>query len=538
MAYHGAMVSTAIDPDDGVPAAAGTLVSNRIRITDGPMFEISTEHRQALAPATHFLHEWQQYTVHCHGSTRLELGSQSYNAIVDGVFQARFENQVGLSRIRAFDAHGGTIDARHVEVVSGKLGDPGASLRFLRAMLADLTSERGALAFMPRASTSRTVQQVQRPPSLLVQYFFLLNNAEAIEEATHHILRSPHRVLDDETEHVSIFDLTEIDADVVLQLVQGGARFDQSVSPPRLRAAPEGVWFRVPREGYDSAENQFVKAVATSMADACDDVLDASWLRDVEDPGVANRRETLSRLGNHLRQFVRAPMFDEVGAMHRVPASSRVLQRRVGYRDLNLHWQAFLQARDPVWQRMQHAIDLRDVATLYEYWVWFALCREIQDVYGCERPEVDAIPPSDLGLPQGLKARFTGHGTLIYNASRRAYSGITLRPDYLWEPISGAKDGFDAKFRLAWDAAPLDVEEEAASDPVARAKADDLVKMHAYRDAIPGLRAAVVLFPGHVAEFRTIATEKIDDIGIGDVLGGVLEGVGAIPMSPEGWNDE
>lgn len=322
---------------------------------------------------------------------------------------------------------------------------------------------------------------------------------------------------------------------MVLQLVQGGATFDRSATPPRLQAAPGGVWFRIPREGYDSAENQFVKAVASSMADACDDVLKAFWLRDRHDPGVEHRRDTLTLLATRLRQFVRAPMFDEVGPMNRVPASSRVLQRRAGYRDLNIHWQEFLQARDPVWQPMQEAIDLRDIATLYEYWVWFELCRRIQGELQGHRPVIDMIPPSEMGLPHGLRATFAGHGMLTFNARRQAYSGIFLRPDYLWEPYDGRKVGFDAKFRLARDSAPMDVHgDESSKDALARAKVDDLVKMHAYRDAIPGLCCAVVLFPGNVADFRCVSKERVPDIDVGDVLGGNLNGVGAIPMAPEG----
>jgi predicted component of viral defense system (DUF524 family) len=127
-----------------------------------------------------------------------------------------------------------------------------------------------------------------------------------------------------------------------------------------------------------------------------------------------------------------------------------------------------------------------------------------------------------------------GHGTLTYNASRKAYSGVWLRPDYLWEPSSGGKVAFDAKFRLAWDAAPLDIEEEDAVDPVGRAKADDLVKMHAYRDAIPGLRAAVVIYPGTIAEFRPVFGEARPGVTVSDVLDSEIEGVGTIPMRPEG----
>jgi hypothetical protein len=278
--------------------AVATPVDHRLAIHDGPICEVSPEHRAELGPATHYLHEWREYRVTCAGAAWLEIGSERIASFGAGTgqFQVRFENQLGLSAIRGFDGMGRLLDIRHVEVISPKLGGPEQSLSFFRAMLADLTSERDAMAFLPRAQTSRSVQRVQRPPSLLVQYFFLINNAESIGEALHQIQRSPHRVLDDETEHVSIFDLTEIDADVVLQLVQGGATFDRSATPPRLQAAPGGVWFRVPKEGFDSAENQFVKAVASSMADACDDVLKAFWLRDRHDSGVEHRRDTLTRL--------------------------------------------------------------------------------------------------------------------------------------------------------------------------------------------------------------------------------------------------
>lgn len=538
LAYHGDMITNDLLPAGEAEGHTTVDLPGRIAIHEGPIHHIGSQYAGHLAPATHIVHEWHEYRVTCAGAEWLEVGSEHVATFGPATFRVQFANQLGLSRIRAFDASGAVLDTGHVEVISPKLGDPATSLAFLRAILAELTSERGAMAFMPRATTSRTVRKVRRPPSLLIQYFFLLNNAESIMSATHQVERFPHRILDDESEHVAIHDVTDIDADVVLQLVQGGAVFDHAVSVPRLRAAPGGVWFRVPREGFDSAENRFVKAVADTMANACDDVLRAPWLENLADLGVSQRRETLTRLQNRLRQFARAPMFDDVGPMHRVPVSSRVLQRRAGYRDLNEHWQAFLQSRDPVWQRMQHAIDLRDIATLYEYWVWFALCREIQEAFECENAEVSSVPPSELGPPHGLKARFNGLGTLTYNASRRAYSGILLRPDYLWEPVQGRAVGFDAKFRLAWDDRPLDVDNEAPNDPMARAKVDDLVKMHAYRDAIPDLRCAVVLFPGSVAEFRTVAKEELDGNTVGDVLNGEFEGVGAIPMSPVGWNDD
>ncbi len=69
-----------------------------------------------------------------------------------------------------------------------------------------------------------------------------------------------------------------------------------------------------------------------------------------------------------------------------------------------------------------------------------------------------------------------------------------------------------------------------------RATTDDITKMHAYRDAIDGVTAALVLYPGANGYLKTPDRESrrrphIDDL-IDDIIAGNLDGIGAIPMSP------
>ena len=71
------------------------------------------------------------------------------------------------------------------------------------------------------------------------------------------------------------------------------------------------------------------------------------------------------------------------------------------------------------------------------------------------------------------------------------------------------------------------------TDGLAKATTDDLVKMHAYRDALPNVRAAVVLYPGAVSVFRTLDKRK-HVLTLRDILHGDWEGVGAIAMAPHG----
>ena len=79
----------------------------------------------------------------------------------------------------------------------------------------------------------------------------------------------------------------------------------------------------------------------------------------------------------------------------------------------------------------------------------------------------------------------------------------------------------DAKLRVA----ALDVEESDDDEtPRLGFKHDDLAKMHAYRDALPQVRSAFVLYPGDVSQtFPSL-----------DAAPGAVDAVGAVALSPGG----
>jgi predicted component of viral defense system (DUF524 family) len=184
-----------------------------------------------------------------------------------------------------------------------------------------------------------------------------------------------------------------------------------------------------------------------------------------------------------------------------------------------------------VFERMQNAIDLRNIADLYEFWVWFELIDRLREVTGAEPTYLPVL--DDFGRPGWRsRARFGAYGTLHYNRSFPGYSGIWLRPDYVWERPDGSLIVMDAKFRMHKPiglVAEEDGETSNLDNP--RAKADDLEKMHAYRDAIRGVKAALVLYPGNVAVFRNTDGEYLAP-DLGGLLTGDIEGIGAISMRP------
>jgi predicted component of viral defense system (DUF524 family) len=215
-------------------------------------------------------------------------------------------------------------------------------------------------------------------------------------------------------------------------------------------------------------------------------------------------------------------MFAEIGDLRRIPSSSRVLMRREGYRELLDAWRLFNLARRPFFGHLQRAIDLRDVATLYEIWCFFALVEEISAALGIV-PELLLRVSDEYGLDWRSEAQFGAAGRLVYNQSVRGYS-VGLRPDFLWYRNGKPEVALDAKFRLD----RVDWTDESSTATV---KNDDLYKMHTYRDAL-GLRAAIVVYPGDAVKFYSVNGSQTKQLSIDDVLAGNAHGIGALTASP------
>src|SRR5688572_14973734 len=112
-------------------AIAPTQVPFALRHREGDAAKVLAvpEHlRRFLAPAELVLYEWTQYVVEWPGATSLQTGSLWHKPIANGIFQISFDNQLGLTTIRAHDERGPIGDPIHVEVIAGKFVDPERSV--------------------------------------------------------------------------------------------------------------------------------------------------------------------------------------------------------------------------------------------------------------------------------------------------------------------------------------------------------------------------------------------------------------------------
>lgn len=300
----------------------------------------------------------------------------------------------------------------------------------------------------------------------------------------------------------------------------------------------------VPRKSrdLDTPENRFIKFAlgefraflthSQAVFESC-----AGW-----GASAALSRRLASSVDNWLARGV----LQKVGEMGFLPLGSPVLQRKAGYREVLRWWLRFRTAAEISWDGGEDAFHAgqRDVASLYEYWLFFVLlewfCRECR---GGNRPGVEElIDGLDEGSPnlrlrkrlelgpfvgtfagQGrrMNARFAYNRRFEVTQDRHAGGSWTrrLHPDYtltFWPEGLTEADAerqetlvhihFDAKYRVE------DIEglfggegaDDADDELEGNYKRQDLLKMHAYRDAIKRSQGAYVLYPGRRSAAATL----------------------------------
>ena len=402
-----------------------------------------------------------------------------------------------------------------------------AHLGFFRRLLEDLFARAARLPFTFSGPTSRSVSEALRPPTPLFTLHFLCQHAPRLRTALAIIQAAPHRRLADYPAVVPLAEAAEADADVLISILHTPQEWVPAGGFPlaeRLQGhAPARVWQRRPEETTDTPENRFVLAFLRQVLTAAEVLPTQRWWGNVPSDRQATVRETATLL----RQAILHPMFDEVGPLHHLPLASQVLLRRDGYRDLLELWQMFHQARRPLFGQFQQAMEVRDIATLYETWAFFALVEEIAIQVG-ESPAIDLRLSDERGLEQRAEARFGSAGKLVYNQQWPGYSG-PLRPDFTWVRGDEPKVVLDAKFRL--ERADFEAGEDEDT-PQAIARRADLYKMHTYRDALR-VRAAVAVYPGDKSCFHGSSRERREDVTLRDILCGDLAGIGALAMQPK-----
>ena len=424
-----------------------------------------------------------------------------------------------------------------------------------RRMLEEITEYSAELLMHHNSPVSQYFKP--QPPEdarILYQRFAFIKSlidSEEFANAVHQILSAPVTCWEENKQLKSVCGVKKADRRAMRQMACSARRIHTPAQHPlydRLKTIPEKIETRSLQETADTPENRFVKYALSAFYTFC------SALMTTKAAGERLKREG-ARVLDCLGRYLNHAMLKQVGTPDLLPLNSPVLQRREGYREVLRVWLMFDLAAKLVWQGGEDVYQAgkRDVACLYEYWLFFRLLRLVEEVFRLKVQNLEhLIVPSDNGLAlqlkQGRHIALTGiyacesrqlNIELSYN---RRFTGdksypqggswtLEMRPDYtltIW-PVGITQEQaereelivhlhFDAKYRLDKANRLFDTEAGACDSP-AGCRKEDIWKMHAYRDAIRRSAGAYVLYPG---------TGSFEKRGFHEIL----PGIGAFAINP------
>lgn len=375
-------------------------------------------------------------------------------------------------------------------------------------------------------------------PQTLYQRFAFVNAVltnRGFEIAFQKIIRNPiTKWVGDEVEK-DIRNAGRPDRNTIVQLATRGNRVvlpGNHKLKSRLASVPSRIAVNAKTDSVDTPENRFVKHALEVFA---------GFVMHIK--GIAPERSRFyneaALLENHLNQMLSAPLFKEVGKPLRLALNGPGLVRKEGYKQVLRVWLMFDLAARLVWRGgddVYHA-GKKDVAVLYEYWLFFELLDMVKSVFAIEPAHIrDLVKPTKNGL--GLQLKQGRHlpvcgvfdaGSRKLNVEfsfNRSFSGQNdypqagswttgMRPDFtlsVWPAgISQAQAEteelivhihFDAKYKVESVAGVFGEDETALTESQGHPdhNRDDLLKMHSYKDAIRRTAGAYVLYPGASGE--------------------------------------
>lgn len=447
-----------------------------------------------------------------------------------------------------------------------------------RKMLEDITAYYTDLVLMQGSPVTQKLEIDNDTPqqTLYQRYAFVRSIVEnsAFQEAINKIVASPVRKWEETIVERDVSNVKRLSRRNMHQIASSRDRIpvyngDEIGLPHGLNSVPRTLTVAYKRDTLDNQENQFVKFVLRSFSSFCSEL---RGKKNANDRLKAEIDKTMDVLNGHLSTL----FFKQVSMPSQLNLNSPVLQRKEGYREILQAWLMFDLAAKLSWKGGDNVYEAgkRNVAVLYEYWVFFKLLEVISRVFDIDPVSVNKLVKTDadrinLEIQQGKMTMIEG----LYDTGSRKFnvrfyynrtfahtredeeldkSGswtMNMRPDYtlsIWPgeiSIDQAEREdlvvhihFDAKYRV--NKIDLGVDDSTNDEQMSEAllnekkeqeegiyKRADLLKMHAYKDAIRRTSGAYILYPGTVPR-RLKGFHEI------------IPGLGAFCLTPSNYDEE
>ena len=383
----------------------------------------------------------------------------------------------------------------------------------------------------------------KNPETLYQRFSFVKSLIDSLEfeEAIQKIVSNHTTKWEEEHEVKDIRRIRRFNQKSIKQLVTKSNRMEISSDhflnkSYGLTSIPTKIDSTRKTESIDTAENRFIKHALEEFLFFCENC-------ELKFEKYSTAKFESGLLATKISTLLNQSFFKQISRPTSLKLNSPVLQRKSGYREVLNAWLKFDLAAKLIWRGGDNVYDAgkKDIATLYEYWLFFTLLDLFKEVFDIEPNSISELIDYDnkqlklsLNLKQGkaiaLKGKFTSptRNLNIQFSYNRSFGGhkkypdggsytTTLRPDYtlsIWpEEIIEAKDAenkelithihFDAKYKVNnfYDLVKeIKTEEDLNNDKTDERKGTfknvDLLKMHAYKDAIRRTGGAYILYPG------------------------------------------
>lgn len=403
-----------------------------------------------------------------------------------------------------------------------------------------------------------------RDSQTLYQKFAFIKSVigtDEFAEAIHRIVTTPVTKWTETTEEKDIRNARRFSNTNIKEILKGSKRTKLPEShllrSYGIDTLPERITTIRKTDSVDTPENRFIKHVLENFLKFCTDIKNKA--KEFGHKKMENESELLIR---ELEGQLHHTFFKGISRPTTLKLNSPVLQRKEGYREVLRVWLIFDLAAKLIWKGGDdiYSAGKKDIATLYEYWLFFKLLDLFQSIFEIEPKDIsDLIKETPDGLNVQIKqGKFTALRGIYDSGSRklnirfnynRSFSGkksypdsgswtTTLRPDYtlsIWPfGISETEAEnqelivhihFDAKYKITnltdfiEQNTENDLDEEKVDNRKGIYKNADLLKMHAYKDAIRRTGGAYVLYPGD---------KSINQKGFHEII----PGLGAFPVKP------
>jgi len=469
---------------------------------------------------------------------------------------------VGRLRIQFVDRSSGRAGMTEVDVQAVKLDHETE----YRQMLTDISSLAAEAVLQGFAPSLLDLAPSELPAELLYLRFAMIAaylQDPAFEAAIARVTSQPHRTWVSEQEIRPVGSPFPAGAVFRRTVCAPGRRVPWAGGSAKLASLPAALTRDRTEASVDNSANQFVKfALERWRALALEllDVLSAASQK-VESGPLRRGQQIAADVGAQLDEYLAHPLFREVSSLRRMPTSDQVLLKRAGYREV---FRTFAMTESGPTVRIDRgdvadvfAASQRNIATLYEFWCFLAVVDSLGRVCGEDRTaRAFAVARDGISLTmrsgraskllwsirrggRPLRVEVFFNRTFAGADERRGSWSQAMRPDcsVRIRPEGSTPSRvptqelevwlhFDAKYRvdnlLAQLSSAPDSDELDAESATSGAKRDDLLKMHAYRDAISRTAGAYVLYPG----------SEIKDIRRHPGFKEVLPGLGAFPLRP------